>query len=240
MAILRCSFFSSYLSNETCFIVILPDKRLRPLKALYLLHGYKQQFSSWLEQTSVARYAAGRNLAVIMPDGGRSFYTDMKMTGEHYQTYITRELPHFVKTQLGIDPPREDTAIAGLSMGGYGALKIGLSNPEAYGLIGAFSPACDVIKIAENNPTLTKVLCGDEPVEGSKHDLRRLVRDLDGAPDRPRIIHRCGDNDFMLDENRAFAAFMKERPIEYDYREEPGGHEWELWDKWVKEFIENF
>lgn len=241
MAIFRCSFRSAFLNNDTGLNIILPNRRFRPLKVLYLLHGYKQHFGSWLEQSSVARYAEGKDLAVVMPDGGRSFYTDMVLTGENYYSYITKELPRFLKGQLGLDPQRADTAVAGLSMGGYGALKIGLNNPERFALIGAFSPACDIVHTAGENPGLYRAICGDGEVIGTEHDLYHAARELAKAGgEKPRIYHYCGDSDFMLDENHAFRDFMKTLPFEYEYREEPGAHEWPLWDKWAEDFIEKF
>ncbi len=239
MAIFRCTFRSTMLMNDTNLNIIMPDKRLRRPKVLYLLHGYQQHFGSWLNQSSLARYVNGKNIAVIMPDGGRSFYSDMVMTGEHYYSYITRELPVFLRSQFNIEPTREETAVAGLSMGGYGALKIGMSNPDKFSLIGAFSPACDIIKIVNEHPALATAICGNTDVEGGKHDLYALAKDMCGKEQpRPEILHFCGSNDFMIDENRTFRDFMQTLPVNYSYHEEPGTHDWPLWDKWIAEFIE--
>lgn len=238
MAIFTCNFRSMMLSNDTSFNLIIPDKRLRPPKVLYLLHGYQQHFGSWLNQSSVARYVNGKNIAVVMPDGGRSFYTDMVMTGERYYSYIVNELPHFLKVQFGLEPSREQTAIAGLSMGGYGALKIGMRNPAAYSIIGAFSPACDIVNITEENPKLTAAICGDADIKGSEHDLYTLARELSSSEQKPEIYHYCGDVDFMIEENRAFRDYMRTLPLSYSYTEVSGAHEWALWDAWVKDFTE--
>lgn len=237
MAILKCTFRSMMLMNDTCFNMLLPDKRLRPPKVLYLLHGYQQHFGSWLEQSSVARYVNGKNIAVVMPDGGRSFYSDMVMTGEHYYSYITKELPRFIRVQFGLDPTREETLIAGLSMGGYGALKIGMGNPGVFSCVGAFSPACDIDKIVNENRPLATAICGNVDVKGSEHDLYKLATDMCKAELRPEIYHYCGESDFMIKENREFSNFMKSLPVKYSYHEEPGAHEWPLWDKWLSDFI---
>ncbi len=237
MAIFRCTFRSTMLSNDTNLNIIMPDKRLRPPKVLYLLHGFQQHFGSWLNQSGIARYVDGKNIAVIMPDAGRSFYSDMT-TGENYYSYIVRELPKFMRSQFAIDPSPGDTAIAGLSMGGYGALKIGMNNPGQYRVIGAFSPACDIVKIASENALLTRAICGDIEIKNSCHDLYAVAGLLAKEHDPPVIYHYCGDNDFMIDENRAFRDHMSSLPIPYQYHEEPGAHEWPLWDKWVKDFVE--
>ncbi|MCH5188590.1 MAG: hypothetical protein J1F63_09315 [Oscillospiraceae bacterium] len=241
MAIFKCTLRSMFLDNDTGLNIILPDKRLRPPKVLYLLHGYKQYHGSWLDQSSVARYAEGKNLAIIMPDGGRSFYTDMALTKENYYSYITKELPRFLKAQLALDPTREDTAIAGLSMGGYGALKIGMRNPARFSLIGAFSPACDIVKIADDNPELARSILGDEKAEGSENDLYRLAQELAlSENDKPKIYHYCGSEDFMISENRDYRDYLEYLHLDYEYHEEPGEHVWPLWDKWAEDFINKF
>lgn len=239
MAIFRCTFRSTLLTNDTNLNIILPDRRFHPPKVLYLLHGYQQHFGSWLNQSSLIRYAAGKNLAVVMPDGGRSFYSDMT-TGENYYSYIVKELPRFLKGQLGLEPKREDTAVAGLSMGGYGALKIGLRNPELFSMIGAFSPACDIVRIAEENPLLAHAICGDMELRDSEHDIFRLLSDISGSPEAPEIVHYCGSEDFMIEENRRFRDLAQGLDLTYSYIEEPGGHDWDKWDPWVKDFIERF
>ena len=239
MAIFRCTFRSTLLTNDTNLNIILPDKRFHPPKVMYLLHGYQQHFGSWLNQSSVARYAAGKNLAIVMPDGGRSFYTDMT-TGENYYSYIVKELPRFLKSQLGLDPTRENTAVAGLSMGGYGALKIGMRNPDMFSAIGAFSPACDIVQIAKDNPLLSRAICGDIELRGSEHDLFHLADTLKGNDMAPEIFHYCGDQDFLLEENHRFRDHALALGLKYSYTQEPGSHEWDVWDKWVKDFIDKF
>ncbi len=239
MAIFRCTFRSMMLANDTNLNIVLPDKRLHPPKVLYLLHGYQQHFGSWLNQTSLIRYAAGKNLAIIMPDGGRSFYTDMT-TGENYYSYIVKELPRFLRGQLGLAPEKGDTAVAGLSMGGYGALKIGLRNPDSFGMIGAFSPACDIVRIAKENPLLSRAICGDMELSGSENDVFHLAREASGKDNTPEIFHYCGSEDFLIDENHRFRDLALGLDLPYAYIEEPGEHDWEKWDPWIKDFIGRF
>lgn len=239
MAILRCTLRSTMMMNDVNFNIILPDKRFKEPKVLYLLHGYQQHFGSWLNQSSVARYSGGKNLCIVMPDGGRSFYSDMVMTGENYYSFITKELPRFLKSQLNIDPTRENTAVAGLSMGGYGALKIGLNNPDDFSMIGAFSPACDIEWIAKENPVLAKAICGDMVLKDSMHDLHFLVKSIDPAH-CPKILHYCGTEDFMIDQNHEFRDIVSSLNLDYSYSEESGAHEWKLWDKWIEDFILRF
>ena len=126
-------------------------------------------------------------------------------------------------------------------MGGYGALKIGMRNPERFSLIGAFSPACDIVKIAEDNPELARSILGDEKAEGSENDLYRLSQELAlSKSDKPKIYHYCGSEDFMINENHELRDYMEYLGLDYEYHEEPGAHVWPRWDKWAEDFINKF
>lgn len=96
---------------------------------LYLLHGLSDDDSIWLRRTSIERYVAQMGIAVVMPQVHRSFYTDMAAGGQ-YWTFISEELPALARSFFPLSAKREDNFVAGLSMGGYGALKLGLRKPE--------------------------------------------------------------------------------------------------------------
>ena len=140
MAFLQCSFHSDVLGRACSMNVILPQKVTtqigmtssgggnRRYPVLYLLHGLSDDHTIWSRRTSIERYAAEYELAVVMPDGERGFYTDM-MQGPRYWTMLTEELPAIAASFFPISTRREDTYVAGLSMGGYGALKCALRLP---------------------------------------------------------------------------------------------------------------
>lgn len=243
MAHLTCTYRSLALMGDTTFHLILPDDRKRgeSLPVLYLLHGYLQGADSWSRFSSVEEFVSGSRLAVVMPDGANSFYCDM-VYGGHYATFITRELPRFCASQFGTSRKREDTFLAGLSMGGYGALKIGLSNPQLYAAIGAFSPACDAVKITTDNPTVATSIIGNVGGEtlrnNPKYDLYEIMNRAAAAPARPWIYHFCGDDDFLLEENLAFSAFAAQKPeFDYTYVQTPGDHSWPYWNREAQVFI---
>lgn len=155
MALIHCSFFSRTLMENTDLNIIIPTfdsadlfnpKDHHPehgFKTLYLLHGMYGNYADWERYTGIEAYAQAKNLAVIMPSAANSFYTDMAH-GNKYYTYITEELPVFAKSLFPISDTREDTFIAGLSMGGYGAWKIALNHPERFSYAASLSGAVDI------------------------------------------------------------------------------------------------
>src|SRR5215218_5562201 len=196
MAHLRCDFFSEALSLSTTMTVILPQetstqigmtgrhRRSQP-PVLYLLHGLSDDDSVWLRRTSIERYVAPLGLAVVMPQVHRSFYAD-QAAGGRYWTFLSEELPALVATFFRVSGRREDTFVAGLSMGGYGAMKWALRQPGRFAKAASLSGALDLAYIDEFDlrphmrPLLERVFAG-RPVAGTDDDLLHLLATLDPA-----------------------------------------------------------
>ena len=154
MVHLRCDFFSEALSLSTSMTVLLPQRTTTQIgmegrttdgapPVLYLLHGLSDDDTIWLRRTSIERYAAPLGLAVVMPQVHRSFYADQAYGGR-YWTFLTEELPELVGSLFRVSDRREDTFVAGLSMGGYGALKWALRQPERFAAAACLSGAVDI------------------------------------------------------------------------------------------------
>ena len=135
MAFLQCRLRSKELKKAVEVNVIYPVADKAPAKVLYLLHGLSDDASIWMRLTSIERYAERRNLAVVMPDGGRGFYTDA-LKGARYWSYVAEELPELMHKIFKLPKGAKNTFAAGLSMGGYGALKLGLRRPEEFSAVG--------------------------------------------------------------------------------------------------------
>lgn len=158
MAHLHVDFFSQALQVGSSLEVILPEaapgaigvEMTRPSDppVLYLLHGLSDDHTIWMRRTSIERYAAEYGLAVVMPGVGRSFYTDM-VTGLAYWTYVSEEVPAFVQQMFRVGSGRSKTLVAGLSMGGYGAMKLAFTYPERFAAAGSFSGAVDMASRVE-------------------------------------------------------------------------------------------
>lgn len=231
---LDCTFFSSCLGRDAHITVLLPDKAVgsgrKTFPVLYLLHGLTDSGSSWLEKTSLIRYADAHSLAVVLPNAVRSFYCDM-VYGDAYYTHISQEVPAFCEATLPISSDPADRYIAGNSMGAYGALKIALKEPGRFSKVGLFSGVLDVQQMVDEMPELCRdwLLCfGGNQVSKSEDPLYLMTK----ADPLPEIYHYCGDGDFLLDGNRTFCRLCRERNIPITSHWEPGGlHEWRFWDR---------
>lgn len=141
--ILRGTVFSKVLEMDTPISVVGPDffEEAAPRKVIYLLHGLCGGANSWVDNTMLAYYARNLNALFVLPEVGRSFYADLKY-GQRFFSYVSEELPELAAKIFNISSSREDTAVMGGSMGGFGALKCALARPDFFGACGAFAPAC--------------------------------------------------------------------------------------------------
>lgn len=251
MAFLQVQFFSKTLNVASTVNVILPEadqgigvkgrgSRKAP-KVLYLLHGYSDDHSIWMRRTSVERYAANHNLAIIMPAVNHSFYCN-EPYGERYWDYVSEELPAVMHKFFRLSDKPRDTFVAGLSMGGYGAMKLALTYPERFGAAGSFSGAVDVASMAENGSPLAKrVFPEPEKVRGAEDDLLHLLVQNADAPSKPRLLVACGTADFLYPAHQKFVPELLKHGWEVHGQDTPGAtHEWGYWDALIKQFIEEF
>lgn len=251
MSYLNCRFTSEVLGFQTQMTVILPEqcfvkagKQKRPgnYPVLYLLHGLSDDHTMWHARTSIERYAMFNNLAVVMPTAHRSFYADMA-NGYKYWTFISEELPEIVKSMFPISDRREDTYVAGNSMGGYGAFKLALSRPERFCAAASLSGALDITTVKKRIPAYEIDMAFSDPdnLKGTKNDLFRLakdVRDSDGP--KPRLFQCCGLQDYLYEDNAKFRDYCREIGLGLTYEEEDGNHEWGYWDKKISRILEWF
>lgn len=246
MAFLTCTHYSKMLKKSTTFNVIIPETCKEDIPVVYLLHGLSDDHTMWCRRTSAERYADKYGIALVMPNADRSFYADMKY-GWKYYSYISEELVEYTRELFHLSHKREKNFVCGLSMGGYGALKIALRNPERYASVAAFSAVADIVAQINLKPQwwpndIINVWGEDaaKTVEGSDDDIFALVKKLDGAELKPRVRHFCGTEDFLYEDNVKFKKYMETTSFDYKYFEEAGGHSWELWDKWLPSALEFF
>ncbi len=244
-ALTKMRMFSPALGMCVTLDIVLPVRKDHApghkLPVLWLLHGAYGCHSDWLRLTSVVRYAAPYDLALVMPSAHNSGYTDMAH-GQKFYTYISKELPEALPKMLNLSTCREDNFIAGLSMGGAGSMMIGLSNPEKYAAIGCISAGAVNAEGSLHNGPRHALTFGDAPAEGTYKDPLGCAQSIvdQGLP-CPRVYHACGDADFLLPSAhraRDFFQALPGNPFDYTYHEDPGAHSWEFWDVHIKEFIE--
>ncbi|MBQ8507469.1 MAG: esterase family protein [Clostridia bacterium] len=240
MAVNQINFYSEALGKYTCANVILPlpkhaGSARKPLPALILLHGMGDDFSSWMRRTAVERYALQAGLAVIMPDGALSCYENMAH-GQNYRDFIAEELPLVMRGCFPLSGEREENFIAGCSMGGCGALKLGLRYPEKWSAIGAFSGAhLEYRPPSPRNQAMIHNSFGDGLIDADMQIEKNAAN-----PDKPplKIWQACGDGDVLKDTVLESRAFLEQQPgIDYHFEMLPGQHDWALWDEMIRRFI---
>ena len=241
MAFLTCHFHSDVLGKACDMNVIIPQAPRKagcpPYPVLYLLHGLSDDASIWMRRTSIERYASEYDIVVVMPNGDRCFYTDTQ-TGYRYWTMVSEELPRIVANLFPVSQRREDTYAAGLSMGGYGALKLALRQPDRFAGAVGLSSVADIKGWFLNTtatPEMSYIFGSTELIDQQDNNLLLLADSAAKAPNPPRIMTVCGTEDSLYDGNQLFRKHMEEIGYPgYEYQEGPGTHNWAFWDKWIQ------
>ena len=244
MAHLVVDYYADALGVQTRMHVLLPQRlAVGKAKTLYLLHGMSDDEGTWMRRTSIERYAEEHGLAVVMPDGGLGWYTDM-YRGLAWFKFISGELPALCRRFFPIlSDKREDTYIGGNSMGGYGALKCALRAPRTFSKVISLSGALDAADTAINNtvPATRRywedVFGPAEDVSGSENDLFAAATALTDPALRPRIYMWCGTEDFLYGQNIRMRDHLRALGYDLTYEESPGDHQWRHWDKKIADAL---
>jgi S-formylglutathione hydrolase FrmB len=260
MAFLDVHAFSDVLGVQVSFYVLLPQTAARQIgvtvagesagetfPTLWLLHGLSDDHTIWLRRTSIESYAAAKGLAVVMPAAGRSFYQDMA-GGARYWTFLTEELPALCRRWFPLSAAREDNFVAGLSMGGYGALRMGLAKPERYAAAASLSGALDINRrlreAGKEGSRIPKAEWVDIfgpglNVEGTDADLWSLAQRVAASSGpKPAVFLTCGTEDELLRDNRDFRQHLNSVHYTCTYEEHAGTHEWGYWDRHIQRILD--
>ena len=237
MAFLNVSTFSGALGKSIQYNAFVPDGGQTDVPVFLLMHGLSDDYTQWQRFTETERYAAERGVAVIMPDGARSFYTDMKFGGAYYSC-IVNDVMNSARNLFPISRRRERTFAAGLSMGGYGAAKIALRNPDTFAGFISLSGCLDIAKLARDNTFVDfELIWGKDyadVVPGSEDDTIALLRSYRGADKpKPRMYIAEGEDDFLLEHNRNFRDAAAAEDFDMKYEEHPGNHNWPFWNTYL-------
>ena len=261
MAFFHMNFFSPTLLVGTDVNVFIPTPDSGELSTgqdigyfhdgvkypvLYLLHGAYGDYSDWARLTGIERYAQAHKIAVVMPSADNSFYQDMYRGGK-YLTYFTRELPDYIARLFPVSTKREDTFVAGLSMGGYGAVRVAFEMPERFGAAASLSGAIDLLAAlgdAEKEPHQPPfywdaIFADPGKVEGSDADLFALAKKrLAEGKKLPPIYQTVGTEDLIYPANLSAKKKLEELGLELTYAEHPGIHDWEFWDAHIRDVLD--
>lgn len=234
MACLSWTFHSPSLRMATHAFVVLPEYPAQPQNTLILLHGLSGACDTWNRRTSIERYAQKHNLAVIMPEVQRSWYTDM-VYGLPYFTFITDELPRLAANTLRVPVDPAHLYVGGLSMGGYGALKCALRAGDVFSRGASLSGAADIRQLPPGG-YWEDVFGPREQIPGSFNDLFAAAEALP-PENRPPLYMWCGTEDSLLPGNRALRDHLLALGYDLTYAESAGNHAWQWWDLHIQDVL---
>lgn len=260
MAIIDIEYNSGAIQRTVKFKAVLPfdlprssdmeyiDKKFR---TVYLLNGLNGNMSDYHNHIDLIKLSEEKSVAFIMASGENSFYIDLPMRHNKYGEFIGKELVEISRKLLPLSTDREDTAIMGLSMGGFGALRLGFCYPENFSFIGAFSSAVNIFEDAGDDPDLESILedgfldvFGDlkaaagtdkNPYYGAQ---KLMEQHKQGKAKIPDIYMSCGLSDPLIHANRVFMPKLKELGYKVEYQEWEGAHDWEFWSESLKRSLD--
>jgi putative tributyrin esterase len=229
-------FSSAALHREMNYRVILPrNPPAQNLPAVYLLHGHGDGFRSWSNNSDVAHFAEA-GLVLIMPEGGSSYYTNAASRPEdRYEDYIVGDLISDVENRFPVARERRSRAIVGVSMGGFGAVKLGLRHPDLFVFAGGLSAAIDAprrgfsLRRIEQSRFYEAIFGPTGSPTRHDNDPFVLLRSAH-AESAPYFFLACGDQESLLAPNRDFAAQLAERHFRSEFHAVPGNHNWNQWN----------
>lgn len=250
---------SKLLAREMPYKLVVPEgydadaNKAKRYAVVYLLHGLGGHYDNWTTKTKLAEYALKYQYIIVTPEGNNGWYTDSaSVANDKYESYIVQELIPEVDAKFRTLARRENRVIAGLSMGGYGALKFGLKYPEKFVLAGSFSGALGAASwtakgFEENNirgaipDTLKAAFGADDSPARAANDIFRMIRETtpEKAKALPMFYLDCGTEDFLvIRTNRDFGNLLFDQKIPHEFRILPGKHDWNFWDNSIREFLE--
>ena len=240
MAFATINYHSRSLQKASSFNIVFPDDPAipRPWSVFYLLHGLSDDHTIWMRRTSIERYVAGLPMAVVMPDGGRGWYANA-IDGYAHEDDLIKDVVGLVDRTFPVKAERAGRAIGGLSMGGHGAVKVGLKHHEMFASINSHSGALAFThgdgKDAKGlSPEFARIF-GKVP-SGGPEDPFAIVEKIDHGR-IPALRIDCGTEDFLIEQNRSFHSHLEKLHIPHEYQEFPGSHDWAYWDRHVQEAI---
>ena len=231
--------YSSVMHKEIKCVIIKPDtykNRQQHFPAVYLLHGYSDQYNTWVKQVpAIKKYADQMQMMIVCPDGGfSSWYFDSPIDSTYrYDTHISKEVVYYVDAHYHTIPDRNHRAIAGLSMGGHGALYLALKHPDVFGAAGSMSGGVDLRPFSTQWDIAKRI--GDAQTHQLNWQNMSVINMIwKGRPPAIAIMIECGTDDFFYKVNQQLHQKMLELKIPHDYVERPGRHNWEYWDNAIE------
>ena len=250
MALIQVNYLSQALFRMVSLNVILPVDRFdadtnrylngkeRKYKTLYLLHGLLGNYTDWVSQTRIQKWAEEKDLAVVMPSGDNSFYFNSRTPWNDYGTFIGEELVEITRRMFPLSDKWEDTFIAGLSMGGFGALRNGIVYSETFSHVAGLSSA---VHIFEDTSEEANIGLFDNIEAAARTDKNPWVAVEEMLSNRrriPKFYMACGTKDDLMLANVSFRDYLQEKGLDVTWDEENFGHDWDFWDSQIKKVLD--
>jgi len=231
MALCTIHFESRSLGKQDAMTVLLPEGT-GPFPVLYLLHGLSGDHTTWTRRTSIERYAAERDLIIVMPEGDRTFYVnDPRPGGPAWEDHMVEDVIGFVDRTFRTVASRRGRAVAGLSMGGYGAMMLAMRHPKVFSVAAAHSGAFLFVHgPSMEQPGVTELSLAMDP---KQYDLWELAQRLSRRKQDLALRFDCGKQDWLIGSNRKFHRHLERLGVSHEYAEHAGVHEWAYWDAHV-------
>lgn len=239
------TFHSASLGRDMHYRVLLPREYGQGgrFPVLYLLHGLYGNYLDWDTRTGLENYARNLPILIVMPDADDSWYTNSAtVPADKFEDYIAKDLIAEVDNRFATIRNRDARAIAGLSMGGYAAMKFALKRPDLFAFAGSLSGALNAgTNLNAQRPEFRAKLLEVFGPEGSptrrQNDVFRLLNASAPQTPYPYLYLACGTSDYFLQTNREFVSQLSSRKIAYEFHETAGGHTWEYWDAAVQPML---
>nr|WP_309100984.1 alpha/beta hydrolase-fold protein [Fredinandcohnia onubensis] len=243
MALLNVKYHSEILGMPVEMAVLMPQsftENRKTFPTLYLLHEMGDGHTSWLRKTSLERYIDDLSLAIVMPAGHTSYYTDT-YHGKPYFTFITEELPAICENMFPLSQSKNERFIAGNGIGGYGALKAGLSAPDTFILAAAFSSPIDIMRIVNriDKQKAVDIFGRVDEIINSSENLYVAAENLQNANNPlPEIYLSCNAENGLFEENESYNTYLSNLGVKTTFKKTMDEQtDWKHWDHSLEKFI---
>lgn len=255
VSVVEDSLFSQSINSVTKYLVILPDgysKGQDRYPVLYLLHGLRGDYTNWVKLTNLVRYARDYRIIIVTPDGKNGWYTNSPyVNNSNYEDQIVNDVIPAVEKKYRIIQTKFNRAIAGLSMGGYGAVKFGLKYPAKFFFVGGISPSIQFpqgledssisARWSKENKMNLKELYGQTRTEHWNENDVFVLADKSNGKALPYFYLSIGSQDALIELvglTHDLASVLRKKNIDFEMHEMPGGHDWKFWDKEINNVLQ--